>query len=369
MTDITAPAHGRVLSFRKLFSYRDLWMGLAILCVIYAHAPMPLFPGCPFFQGLKTFGYGGVDVFLFSSGIGCAFSLEKDSDLVRFLKRRAERILPMYFLSLFFWFGYCSLKGGISPEEMVGNLLGHGVLAGLDNQFNWYFGCLWICYFSAPFFAALVKEVRSPWKRAGIALILCLLSVPFSGQFQLMLWTRIPVFFLGICAARTGMDHPELSGKELLLALIFAGLGIGILCYVNFFHNSLLWTRGLYWLPFALITPGLCYLLSLAAIWLEKTPLKFLVRFGCHLGKYTLSLCLTHVLGFDGYRDLVALGWLPYDYGTFTGALFVTVLTSALLVKFSQWISKCLKGTACVTFLYLPLEKDAIHCFSKLNYK
>ena len=69
----------------EILKFRSLWMGIAILMVVYFHSYFFI----TFFKDinsnnfvsvlkeLKTFSYGGTDIFLFASGIGCWFSLNK----------------------------------------------------------------------------------------------------------------------------------------------------------------------------------------------------------------------------------------------------------------------------------------------------
>mgnify|MGYP003307083029 FL=1 len=74
------------MSCRTIIKYRSVWMGAAMLWIVFFHIPMEL-PTA----GLRLFrqlGYGGVDLCLFASGVGCFYSLSKDPDAGRFLGRR-----------------------------------------------------------------------------------------------------------------------------------------------------------------------------------------------------------------------------------------------------------------------------------------
>ena len=72
-----------------------------MLWILLFHIPMEL-PGA----GLRLFrqlGYGGVDLCLFASGVGCFYSLSKDPDAGRFLGRRLWRLGPVYLIFMLFW--------------------------------------------------------------------------------------------------------------------------------------------------------------------------------------------------------------------------------------------------------------------------
>ena len=99
--------------FKKILSYRSVWMALAALWVVYHH--ISLTPPCEFLQVLKSCGAGGVDIFVFASGLGCYHSLKKNPDTLIFIKKRLIKIvLPTIsvsrlgsFLTAYAWVPRC----------------------------------------------------------------------------------------------------------------------------------------------------------------------------------------------------------------------------------------------------------------------
>ena len=65
------------MALNETFRFRNQWLGIAMVWIMWYHSG---FSGnIRVFHYLKSIGYGGVDICLFASGIGCYFSLEKDS--------------------------------------------------------------------------------------------------------------------------------------------------------------------------------------------------------------------------------------------------------------------------------------------------
>ena len=85
----------------RLFKFRNMWIGIAMLWILFFHSGF--WVASDSLRFLKNVGYGGVDICLFASGIGCYFSLEKDPDSLRFLKRRLKRLGPTYFCFIIPW--------------------------------------------------------------------------------------------------------------------------------------------------------------------------------------------------------------------------------------------------------------------------
>lgn len=71
----------------SILQYRNVWMGLAILWIVFFHSGLEILV----LHFVKMSGYGGVDIFVFSSGIGCFYSLDKDQDAERFMIRRIKK--------------------------------------------------------------------------------------------------------------------------------------------------------------------------------------------------------------------------------------------------------------------------------------
>lgn len=79
----------------RLTNNRSFFMGVAMLSVVLYHCNNAV-------NGIDllnffSWGYIGVDIFFFFSGLGCSFSYNKHS-LGRFYKNRFFRIMPLYLI-------------------------------------------------------------------------------------------------------------------------------------------------------------------------------------------------------------------------------------------------------------------------------
>lgn len=91
---------------------RSAIIGCAMIWIVLYHARIDI----PFklYNFITSIGYGGVDICIFASGIGCYYSLSKSADIVEFIKRRFARLLPPYWCFLPFWIFYKMLNSEIT---------------------------------------------------------------------------------------------------------------------------------------------------------------------------------------------------------------------------------------------------------------
>nr|CAI9744724.1 hypothetical protein [uncultured bacterium] len=154
----------------RFLKWRPVWMAAAILMIIVYHSglgsqEMRLFP----LGMLRRYGYGGVDIFMFASGIGCYASYTRDRDYGRFLKKRALRILPAYWLVLLVWMLVKAFVCGekLYVSQIVGNIFCVQNFTGNGNDFNWYISAIWLFYLLTPLFVLLVDRAGNTSSSAG----------------------------------------------------------------------------------------------------------------------------------------------------------------------------------------------------------
>lgn len=303
------------MELQKIFKFRNMWIGFAMLWIVFYHAGIWMEE-----SPLKTFkdvGYGGVDICLFASGIGCYFSLEKDPDIFRFLKRRAKRLYPTFFCFIIPWLLWKNLVSDMPVWAVVGNLIGAQTLVSWDYHFNWYIGGLIVYYFAMPYLKRFTDSCDSMGKDALVALFLLVVSILFwDAGNDIVILSRLPIVYIGMVFGKLAKQGYVLGKRDYLVQGILVAVGIALLLGFRRHFPGLLWTRGLYWYPFALIVPGSCIFASLLAEKLEKYgPPRRVNRFLNAVGIYSFELYLVHVFLYEGLmpRYMGRLWFIPDD--------------------------------------------------------
>ena len=315
------------MRFDSLFKARKQIMAAAILMVMLFHlkARMPESPLKILFSSF----YSGVDLFFLLSGVGCFFSLREDPDPLRFWRRRALRILPVYLPFILVWIAAKAFLREMDLPSAAADLLGLGGIFRVAYPFNWYVSGLWLSYLLAPALAALAERADTRAKAAAATAALLLLSAVFHGHDKwLIIASRIPIFFVGMCFAAESRRRDSLRRGETILLLLLAPLGYVLYWELQKLFPDRLWDLGLYWYPFLLIIPGVMIALSWIVERLERFGFgRALNRAAVFLGGLTFELYLTHVS--------VAEQSLPVFFA-------VTVLGTAALVFASRQIRHAL---------------------------
>lgn len=239
---------------QTLRASRDPLKGLAILWIVFFHARLNL-TGC-----LSTFqqlGYAGVDIFFFLSGFGLYHSLSKSTDIKSYIFRRAWRILPAYLPLCLLWLILTLPRLGLSTvptiQTILGNLLMVGYWGNTPQMLNWYMSALIATLILAPFLYACIAN----GKALATLAFSCLIGVCFLFDERLIMVSRLPVFVLGMCIAmpREKKTDPRINAAVYSVSFI-AGAGLLALCMTR--YPQALLDYGMYWYPFALMTPPIC---------------------------------------------------------------------------------------------------------------
>lgn len=274
-------------------TYRTELMGIAILWVVLYH----LHPQNALLNKLTSSGYGGVDIFLLVSGFGLYYSYHQSKNAVIFWRKRLVRIFPTY---LFFVIAFLLLQHKLTFLNFLlyGSTLGFWFTS--SAFFEWYVPSLVLLYLISPLFIRLVSF--NTYVYALVTALLTLLAIILWNtwqlpKFQMMCYSRIPIFMLGIYIGHIS-KHQNYQGifnyKVIWIVTAIIGIAFIYFCYANY-KDPQLWASALYWLPFIIIIPGLIivsgYLLNYQ-IGVINSTLKY-------FGKISYELYLTHIIVFE----------------------------------------------------------------------
>lgn len=323
-----------------LSQFRAAIMGISMVFVIMFHQQF-ISGSIPFFFH-KT-GYLGVDAFLFISGFGIYFSLNKyntinTENILSFYKRRMLRMMPTCIIAgisfLYLWM--VSIPG----LYYSGSLNFYSAFIGLD---VWYIRTIMIYYLLAPFLYSIIKSS----KFTIITLIVLCLVIPFIGKGcswlvgnvcgnsfymqQTIGWTieRFPVFAFGMLFAHMNPDRNNfLNWKFIMFAIACVGLLLATpyIYKLNHFQSYSIYKFLRILIGHkVLIIPILPILFYLAIFILENLG-KYIKSTLEWIGNYSLEIFLAHSAIFPYARKMFDSGWL-----IFTCALAASVLASIYL--------------------------------------
>lgn len=189
-----------LFTIKDLSSYRSELMGWAILWIMMLHFTFTQIKPLGF---LAQYGFAGVDIFMLVSGFGLFYSLENNSNIIPFYRKRFLRIFPTYyFLGIF-----ASII--LYHENILTYLFRYSTIGfwtgGVYGE--WYIPSIVFLYLLTPF----IKKLYDRRLFIIIILIGCLCLITSyiivannyinKGEPHFFLLYRIPAFLFGMTCA------------------------------------------------------------------------------------------------------------------------------------------------------------------------
>lgn len=264
-------------------------------------------------------GSTGVDCFLFLSGMGLYFSMQKDSRIIFFFKRRFNRsVLPYLIYGFVYWVLYDLVIKQVSIRRFCVDYSLLAFWVSNKHQF-WYLSMCFFLYFLFPFvYRVIFTKDLAKQKHREIMLFICLvvgvtliaILIPqFYKRTEIGL-CRIPIFFLGCVVGRYVKNNKEM--RYPLVWLLFGILLRGVSLVTKKLVSNTLFFSTSFPLNRWILS---CYAFSLMLLCISCFEIfKFdkIRRFLRWIGSYSLELYITHVsvrillhaIGIQTYRPI-----------------------------------------------------------------
>lgn len=337
----------RAFNWSILSTYRNEIFGASIIGIIILHYVLPLaklnLPGAleyvvQFYSDMV--GATGVEVFLFLSGMGLCFSMNKDSNVLRFYKRRFTRLLIPYAI----WGGlYWIVKDMILFDLGFKRVLYDFFFISFwrDGCVNlWFIGFIILMYLVYPFIYFCFRKDNKYRK------LLFVLSLIFSylviERLQVITpnffantkfaFFRVPIFLFGSYYGQKIYDKEKFNFLDVML--VISGWVLNTMLVLSYRANIFTFMRrinteyikGIY-------AFGMVVVIAIVFNYAKKTIINtFLIA----VGALSLELYMTHV---NVRRVMILQGFRlenPLWYGV---CILVAIVASILLHKICELIN------------------------------
>ena len=209
-------------------------MGVAIIFIMASHT----------LGGYAAYGIIGVEWFLVLSAIGLYYSLQKNSDVLSFYKRRLIRILPAYLIVAV---PYFLIAYPFVFKDFMIRLTGLNLPYWGEKAF-WFVTLIIICYLIAPFYFRIVNRYKHSYVIPFVLALITFILAYHLPKTEILV-TRIPVFLLGMNLAKGVYEDKVITdGKKvkacyalsvlavlMLLTIYIDGFGIELVRLLYFF--------------------------------------------------------------------------------------------------------------------------------------
>ena len=164
----------KLFTIKDISTYRSELMGWAILWIMMLHFTFTQIKPLGF---IAQYGFAGVEIFMLVSGFGLYFSLNKNSNISHFYKKRLLRIFPTYYILGIFastLLYHDTIISYLYRYTTIGFWIG-GVYS------EWYIPSIVILYLFAPFLKKLFD-----WKLLYIIAVVCCICLIISYILKLL---------------------------------------------------------------------------------------------------------------------------------------------------------------------------------------
>lgn len=220
--------------------YRKAVMGIAALWIVAFHVSFPVFQDMGLLTkvetAIKRIGFCGVDIFLFVSGIGLVYAIQKSS-LSTFYRRRIQRVIVPFVLM-----GILEMiVEKWSFDKFLRLISGYSFYFEYVYSFLWFVPLIITIYAVFPLYFFLFRRASN--KRlftVGVIVLWLVLSLCLRDIMRPDFWgftNRIPVFVVGVLVGWQSQVPQTVPRRIIWIALIFALILGVLLAYLTNYRN------------------------------------------------------------------------------------------------------------------------------------
>lgn len=343
----------KAFEFEKLSKYRAELFGFSILSIVLEHFAKDLqdsgaavsYVSAVFAKYYRNvIGSQGVDIFIFLSGMGLYFAMQKKSSMYDFYKKRLLRVLVPYLLSMpIFLF----IMDFIVDKTKVYNYINHVTFGSFwlysGKSYVWFIALILVLYIVFPFIYEMTNHQEHGFRNM---LLMVIFWMGFIGCCKLggyesynkieLALVRVPVFIIGTYYG--GKVYRKEKASRLELLGLLSGLIIVFLFFLNMFFVDLdlmpktkfMIIVKNYFKFFFRQWSGIGLMIVMACIfeWLPKIILRFFAFFS----GITLELYICHEIMRKVFKTL---GFPIYRFWCYLTAMVIALGMAFLL----NWLS------------------------------
>ena len=274
----------------EISANRTFLMGLAMIAVVCFHHGWTVIPG--FTAVFSRFGLWGVDIFLFLSGFGCVYALNKYT-VSTFFRKRIVRLLPTCLLAGVLI--YC-VDFYFHAERTLTY-----IPIRLLSVHRWYIQAILICYSICPLAYVVLKRFRVSGLLGLVALAILIEHLLPEVDVWKINWAfgRMPVFLIGMYIA---MFDFKMSRWQYMVSCVSFVLAVVTRCGGGYY--GLNWT---YFLAAAM--PFVCETMCRLRNICTRLKIYHIVEL---FGVYSLEIYLIHEYFFWALYEIPVPLWSKY---------------------------------------------------------
>lgn len=219
-------------SHKDISAYRSELMGWSILWIMMLHFTFNQIKPLGF---IAQYGFAGVDIFIFVSGFGLFFSLDKNDDLITFYRKRLLRIFPTYYIIGFITnllLTHDDILTFIFRYSTIGFWIG-------KDYADWFIPSIILLYLFAPYIKKFID--KNCFLFLGtLAFFIYIIAYYFADKEQILdrshffLLYRLPAFLFGMICAYWLKNN--ISNNYFLFLLL---LGLPFFIYLYPLHHQI----------------------------------------------------------------------------------------------------------------------------------